>query len=135
MFLDTTGDVGMYSTIAVGNGTIFIGYYDEINRRLKVARSATDGYNWEFTIPEPNADTGKGLSIAIDGENIFISTTFYVPEVKRQIGISVSRDSGDTWNTSAIQPESHFIVSVHPITGKYEASICCTDGNRKSLLG
>lgn len=107
MFLDSTGDVGMYSTIAVENGKIFIGYYDETNQNLKVARSTNDGYDWVFSTIESDTDTGQGSSIAIDGENIFICTTIYVPKDGHHIGISVSSDSGETWNTSTILPESY----------------------------
>lgn len=50
MFLDSTGDVGMYSTIAVEDGKIFIGYYDETNQKtnkdLKFVKSTDGGNTW-----------------------------------------------------------------------------------------
>jgi hypothetical protein len=107
MFLDSTGDVGMYSTIAVEDGKIFIGYYDETNQNLKLARSTNDGYNWVLSKIESDTDTGQGSSIAVDGENIFIATTILVPSSGHHVGISVSTDSGETWNTSTILQDSY----------------------------
>jgi hypothetical protein len=107
MFLDSTGDVGMYSTIAVEDGKIFIGYYDETNQKLKVARSTNDGYDWALSTIESDTDTGQGSSIAVDGGNIFICTTIYVPKDGHHIGISASSDGGENWNTSTILPESY----------------------------
>jgi hypothetical protein len=100
--LDNVGDVGMYSTIAVEDGMILIGYYDQTNKRLKVARSLNDGYNWTRSTIESDDDMGKGSSIALDGNNVFLSTTID----NNRIGISVSNNMGDTWDTSRILPES-----------------------------
>ena len=109
--LDSTGDVGMYSTIAVEDGRIFIGYYDEIRQDLKVARSLNDGTNWSFSTVPCNCDNGEGASIALDGDNVFISTNMTFAPISGQIGMSVSGDSGDTWNASMIEPLDSIPIS------------------------
>lgn len=101
MFLDSLGDVGMHSSLGVEDGRIFIAYYDETNSNLKVARSLNDGYDWSFTSIVSGSDAGRGSSVALDGENVFISTT-----MTNRIGIAVSSNSGDTWNTLPILPDN-----------------------------
>ena len=105
MFLDSIGDVGTHSSLTVEDGSIFIAYFDETNRNLKVARSLNDGYDWSISTILAGGDAGQGSSVALDGENVFISTT-----IADRIGISASNDSGDTWNTSTILPNL-------PVTG------------------
>jgi hypothetical protein len=101
MHLDYENDVGMYSAIAVEDGKIFIAYYDETNKKLKVARSLNDGHDWSLSTVGSDDDAGKGSSIALDGNNVFISTTINLS----RMGISASNDNGDTWNTSTILPD------------------------------
>jgi hypothetical protein len=103
--LDSAGDVGMYSTIAAEAGKIFIGYYDETNRKLKVSRSLNDGSDWSRSTVVSDDEMGKGSSIALDEDNVFIATTITINNRER-IGISISDDNGENWNTSTILPEN-----------------------------
>ena len=100
--LDSAGDVGMYSTIAVEDGRVFIGYYDETNQKLKVGRSLYDGANWSFSTVPCNCLMGEGASIALDGDNVFISASMTSAPIANVIGISVSGDGGDSWDASMI---------------------------------
>jgi hypothetical protein len=103
--LDSAGDVGRYSTIAVEDGRVFIGYYDETNQSLKVGRSLYDGANWSFSTIPCNCQMGEGASIALDGDNVFISSSMTLAPIANRMGISVSSDGGDSWDASMILPD------------------------------
>ncbi len=97
--LDSLDDVGMYSSINVENGRVYICYYDETNGKVKFARSFDAGLTWNIETIPYNGDVGKGSSMAVDGNNIFISTT-----VDERIGLIQSVNSGTSWNTIQILP-------------------------------
>jgi hypothetical protein len=110
--LDFAGDVGMYSTIAAESGKIFIGYYDETNRRLKVSRSFNSGADWSSSTIASDDEMGKGSSIALDGDNVFIATSIVLSN-RECIGISISDDSGESWATSTIMPENSLLYNAY----------------------
>ncbi|MBN1648626.1 MAG: hypothetical protein JW874_11395 [Spirochaetales bacterium] len=79
--VDDTGDVGLYSDIAVdSSGNPFIVYYDTTNQRLKIAYASDDDPNTsgEWTITTINSGVtyyGEYVSVAVDATgNIHIAT-------------------------------------------------------------
>lgn len=62
--VDTMGDVGCYLDIAVGEGEVFISYYDMNREDLKVAWKTADG--WQRDVIDAAGSTGKYSSVAVD---------------------------------------------------------------------
>ncbi|MDW8023628.1 MAG: hypothetical protein RMJ15_07835 [Nitrososphaerota archaeon] len=63
--VDSQGDVGQYSSIAVDrNGNVHISYYDDTNKRLKYAKF--NGAHWQITTVDQQPTSGMYSSIALD---------------------------------------------------------------------
>ncbi len=76
--IDTTGNVGQFTDIAVNGSNLGISYYDATNSALKVATcssTCTTAGNWTLTtVEDTTGTTGKSTSIAIDGSgNAYVS--------------------------------------------------------------
>lgn len=69
--IDSDGNVGQYTSIAIWCGQPAISYYDATNRNLKFAwfkgddRERTDGSKWEETKVDDGINTGEYTSLAI----------------------------------------------------------------------
>ncbi len=100
--LDSQNDVGKYSSINVENGRVYICYYDETRRRVRFARSFNAGIDWSKETIPCIEDVGKGSSMVVDGNYIFISTTVTVSTANDRIGMIQSVNSGSSWNTIQI---------------------------------
>lgn len=105
--IDSAGDVGTYSSIAVEEGRIYIGYYDASNTSLKVAKSEDDGINWSFSSITNGNQMGKGASIAVDGSNVLIGTVIKEAGTVEQIGLVTSDDNGATWDNPKFVSDSN----------------------------
>jgi len=102
--LDSTGDVGQYSSIAyVETGNIvnpdknlFISYYDASSGNLKLIKSANYGDDWGAPLSvDTTGDVGKYCSIAVDTTHIYIS---YFDETNGSLKFAKSIDlGGDNW--------------------------------------
>src|SRR3990167_6038374 len=117
--VDSTGNVGQYSSIEADGSNVYISYRDVTNTNLKFAKS-TDGV---ATWPPSNiktvnfGDTGAYSSIAVSGSNIYIS---YRDNTNLNLKFAKSTDGGATWNTKTIDSLGN--------TGNY-TSIAAPDAN------
>ncbi len=72
--LDSTGNVGLYTSIAIGSdGLPIISYYDQTNGRLKVARCGNEtcsSGNTIFAVDAINENVGAHSSIAIGSDGL-----------------------------------------------------------------
>lgn len=71
--VDSTGDVGKYSSIAANSdGDIYISYYDETNARLKMAYNSPDmAWYFRIVVDDPAAAmVGKYTSITLSDEGV-----------------------------------------------------------------
>jgi fibronectin type 3 domain-containing protein len=62
--IDSVGDVGRYSSVAIANGTAFISYYDATNDHLKFATNSSGLFT--TTTIENGLPGGQHTSLAID---------------------------------------------------------------------
>jgi len=74
--IDTEGNVGMWSSIAVdGNDKVHISYYDETNGDLKYATNASGA--WVTETVDSTGTTGLYTSIAVDADGIPCIVYYY----------------------------------------------------------
>lgn len=96
--VDSAGDVGKYSSLAVNGQKIYIAYYsDNPNNDLKFARSDDLGENWpapQIKTVDATGTTGLCLSIAVNGSEVYIS---YYSLSLNDLWFSKSSDDGDNW--------------------------------------
>ncbi len=95
---------GWYPSIAAFGNSVYLAYNGAYHGRgrgksLKFAMSADRGASWKpgdiREIEGPECSLGQYTSIAVSGNNIFVSYT-----AKGRINVAVSRDSGRTWPAS-----------------------------------
>ena len=92
--IDSIGDVGEYTSLAINGSEIYISYYDSTNKDLKFARSTDYGNTWLFTnlkTVDFTGDVGTYTSIAVDGLNIYIS---YYDITNGDLKLAKSTDGG-----------------------------------------
>jgi hypothetical protein len=94
--IDSSGDVGQYSSIAADSGNnIHIIYYDFENNRLKYATCSSTGdctqsNSWEISIVDDTASVGEFSSITTD-ENDNVQISYYDSDNK-DLKYAVKRD-------------------------------------------
>jgi len=97
--IDSTNNVGSYTSIAVDGSNVYISYLDITNINLKFAKSEDGGASW-LTSPaiDPVVDetnnVGEYTSIAVDGSNVYIS---YRDFTNGNLKFAKSTDGGATW--------------------------------------
>src|SRR3989344_5391954 len=94
--VDSTGNVGQYSSIEADGSNVYISYRDVTNTNLKFAKSTDGGATWPpSNIKTVNfGDTGAYSSIAVSGSNIYIS---YRIAFWNNLKFAKSTDGGATW--------------------------------------
>jgi hypothetical protein len=95
--VDTTGNVGMFTSIAVSGSNVYISYYDSTNGDLKFARSTDGGATWpagNIKTVDSTGDVGTDTSIAVSASNICIS---YYDSTNGDLKFARSVDGGATW--------------------------------------
>jgi hypothetical protein len=65
--VDPGNDVGRYTDVAVGNGQVFVSYYDVTNGDLKFASRSADGKWSNHKVDGSTGNVGLYSSIALDG--------------------------------------------------------------------
>jgi hypothetical protein len=101
--VDSTGEVGLFTSICVNGSNVYISYYDTTNNDLKFARSTDSGTTWDpanIKTVDSTDRIGAYTSMAIDGSNIYIS---YYDLTNNNLKFARSTDSGDTWNPGNIK--------------------------------
>src|SRR3989344_5735918 len=97
--VDSVGNVGQYSSIAVSGSNVYISYYDASTGRndLKFAKSTDNGDTWlagNIKTVDSVGNVGQYSSIAVSGSNVFIS---YRDSTNTNLKFAKSTDNGDTW--------------------------------------
>lgn len=134
--VDTTGDVGIYNSIAViGDGgtetDIYISYYDTDNGNLLFARSSDNGSSWIYRTVEVGVgdEVGEYNSIAVLGDG-GATTSVYISYYDRggDLKFAKSTDNGNTWNAGDIE-----IVDSGSV-GRYTSIQAVGDGGSSSKI-
>jgi hypothetical protein len=95
--VDSAGDVGDVTSIAISGSEVYISYYDTTNQDLKLARSSDGGVTWpagDIQTVDSAGDVGYDTSIALDGSKVYIS---YTDWTYGDLKLAQSTDEGATW--------------------------------------
>jgi hypothetical protein len=123
--VDSTGDVGQYSSIAAVNDTtadngqtVYISYYNATSNDLKLAASTNSGSSFSLSTAVSSGDVGKFSSIAIvDPTTIFISYFEDAPTTSTDKLRTVrSTDSGATFEAPATVDEGQLLGQYNAIS-------------------
>ena len=129
--IDTTGGVYNYASMGIDGNNIYVSYYDDQNDDLKFAKSTDGGATWpagNIKIIDSTDDSGRYVSMAIDGNNVYVSY-FYYALPYRQLKFVKSTDSGVTWPTGNIKTVSiGSIQGSTSIIAKGNKIYICYDG-------
>ena len=113
--LDSTGDVGMYSSVAFIDSKVFVAYYDSTNGDARIARylyNGIYGYGWStklgsntVTINATNRAGGYISLFADSSDHLHATYTMYSGSGMSSIGYfyhSVSSNSGAGWTNTSL---------------------------------
>ncbi len=97
--VDTTGDVGWYTSLAIDQADHYhVSYYDATNQDLKYAYF--DGSSWQINRVDSGGMTGRWTSIAIDAQGQpCISYNSFVGNRRR---LRYARKIGANWNIETV---------------------------------
>jgi len=96
LIVDSTGDVGVYTSIALSGDTVYITYSDNSQTVLKCARSYDRGETWpaeNITIID-SSTTPRDSSVAASGDSVYVS---YYDSGDDDLCFARSDDRGETW--------------------------------------
>jgi hypothetical protein len=96
VYVDSTNDVGNYSSISIDGGTIYVSYYDATSGNLKFARSTDSGSSWPvIRTVDSTGDVGKHTSLAVQGDKVYI---IYYDATNKAVKFAKSVDGGNSWD-------------------------------------
>jgi hypothetical protein len=144
--VDSTGDMGQFSSIAavndttVDNGqTVYISYYDADSNDLKLAASTNSGSSFSLSTAVSSGDVGQHSSIAIvDPTTIFISYFEDAPiDANNKLRTVRSTDSGATFEDPATVDEGQTVGQYNDISlvGTTNVFVSYWDDNPGSGFG
>jgi hypothetical protein len=90
--VDTSGTVGMWTSLSVSGANIAISYYEEYNYNLKVARSTTGGAGPWTKQTVDTAGVGWYTSIRDTGTELYVSYYDFV-----NADLKMAKYNGSTW--------------------------------------
>jgi hypothetical protein len=98
--LDSAGNVGQWSSVALSGSDVLVAYYDLTNLDLKLVRGAIDGSSWSpgVKVDWPNS-VGQYVSMAENGGRIGIS---YYDATNGDLRYAYSTDGGSSWTRRAV---------------------------------
>lgn len=111
--IETTGDVGLYSSLAIGSDeTVWVAYQDTTNSDLRIARYVGSGgvgcasAAWSCTLVESANSVGRHLSLALDAQgnpwvNHHDSTNIDL-RVSRYVGSGGVGCASTAWTCTAV---------------------------------
>ena len=95
--VDSVGDVGEYTSLAVDGDNVYIFYRDNTNDDLKFAKSTDKGNTWpvaSIKTIDSAGNVGSYTSLAVAGSNVYIS---YHDNTNGDLKFAKSVDGGNTW--------------------------------------
>ncbi|MEK7461802.1 MAG: hypothetical protein AAB586_01895, partial [Patescibacteria group bacterium] len=101
--VDSAGNVGSHSSIAVSGSNVYISYRDSTRTNLKFAKSTDGGATWSpanIKIVDSAGNVGSHSSIAVSGSNVYIS---YRDSTRTNLKFAKSTDGGATWSPANIK--------------------------------
>ncbi|MFC1611234.1 cadherin-like domain-containing protein [Myxococcota bacterium] len=90
--IDSDGDVGQHTSMAVSGGYLFVAYADLDNGTVKVARSDDNGDTWPMI---RTVGAGSEPSVGVDDTWVYVS---YWDDTALDLVFARSGDDGNTWN-------------------------------------
>ena len=119
VYVDSVGDVGEYSSIAIdSNDVVHISYHDTTNRDLKYATcssSCTTANNWNNVSVDETGDVGRYGSIAIDSNGV-VHISYY--DLSDEDLKSIVLDSSSNVYGYSISPDLPAGLSLNAFTGE-----------------
>ena len=93
--LDSTGNVGQYTGLAMGATTILAVYYDVTNLNLKMAYTTDGGANWPVETIDTVGSVGQYASVTMSGSDVYVS---YYDSANQDQRFARSSNGGATWD-------------------------------------
>ncbi|RME20737.1 MAG: exo-alpha-sialidase, partial [Candidatus Zixiibacteriota bacterium] len=112
MIVDSVGNVGEHTSIALTGTTVFVAYRDASLGNLKLAKSWNNGATWTTMTIDTGAgnDVGYDPSIEVVGNVVYIT---YYDATFGDLKIAKSTDGGASWITSIIDDGAGKVVGGH----------------------